>query len=174
MNTTTKDNSLLYFAILVSFLIFTVRAVGQNTISLNHDAEIKANQLLETHIDEKVFTGIAAGISIQGNRVWSAAEGYSDRENKKAMEIKTITRTASIAKSMTAVAIMQLVEQGLLDLDAPIQTYIPAYPKRKKGIITTRQLLTQTSGIPAYDSAKEAQTQKQYDNLAAAVNEVGE
>lgn len=169
MDTPTKDYSFLYFALLVSFLIFTCRLVGQNTLMLTHDAEIKANQLLKQSIDEKVFTGVAAGISIQENRVWVTAQGYSDKANNKAMNVQTITRTASIAKSMTAVAIMQLVEKGLIDLDAPIQTYIPDYPEKKEGIITTKQLLYQTSGIPAYATGKEAQTQKDYANLTAAV-----
>lgn len=169
MDTQTKDYSFLYFALLISFLIFTVKAVGQNTVILNHDAEIKVNQLLKESVDKKIFTGVAAGISIQENRVWLNAEGYSDKANNEVMKVQTITRTASIAKSMTAVAIMQLVEKNLIDLDAPLQTYLPDYPKKKAGIITIKQLLYQTSGMPNYASVKEAQTQKNYSDLAAAV-----
>jgi len=170
METQTKDYSLLYFALLLTFVIFTGKVFGQNTIILNQDAEIKANQLIKESIDKKIFTGVAAGISIQENRVWEAAQGHSDKANNKAMQIQTINRTASIAKSMTAVAVMQLVEQDLIDLEVPIQTYIPDYPEKKKGSITTRQLLYQTAGTPNYASAKEAQTQKNYPNLAAAVD----
>jgi len=170
MDVPTKDNSLLYFVCLVSFLIFTIKAVGQNTVLLSHDAEIKANQLLKTHIDKKVFTGVTAGISIQENRVWLEAAGQSNKAAKEAMDVQTVIRTASIAKSMTAVAIMQLVEQDLIDLTAPIQTYLPDYPKKKEGDILVKHLLYQTAGIPNYASPKEAQTQKNYVNLAAAID----
>ncbi len=170
MNTQTKDYSLLYFTLLVCFLIFTVKAVGQNETILNQEAEIKANQLLKQTVDKKIFTGVAAGISIQENRVWLKAAGHSDKATNKTMDIQTITRTASIAKSMTAIAVIQLVEQGLLDLDAPIQTYIPDYPKKKAGTITTRHLLYQTAGIPNYKSIKEVENTKAFPTLSDAVD----
>lgn len=170
MNTQTKDYSLLYFALLLTFLIFTVKAVGQDAVILNHDTEIKANQLLKQHIDKKIFTGVVAGISIQNNHVWLNVAGHSNKVANKAMEAQTVVRTASIAKSMTAVAIMQLVEKGLIDLDVPIQTYIPDYPKKKEGDITTKQLLYQTAGIPNYASTREVQNDKNYPTLADAVD----
>ena len=73
---------------------------------------------------------------------------------------------ASIAKSMTALAVMQLVEQQLINLDAPIQTYIADYPKQPKTQITTRQLLSHTSGIDGYKNGKEAQTVINYPRLS--------
>lgn len=169
MTVQTKDYSLLYFTLLVCFVILTAKLTAQNTVILNQDGKIKADQLLEKSIKEKIFTGVTAGISINGKREWMAAKGYSNVATKKAMDIKTITRTASIAKSMTAVAVMQLFEQGLIDLDAPIQTYIPDFPKKTAGDITTRQLLYQTSGIAGYASGKEAQTTKNYESLTDAV-----
>lgn len=170
MTTQTKDYSLLYFALLLTFVIFTGKAFGQNTVILNHDAEIKANQLLKQHIEEKVFAGVVAGMSIQDKHVWLTAEGYSNKAAKQRMHPQTVVRTASIAKSMTAVAIMQLVEQGLIDLEASIQTYIPDFPKKKEGDILVKHLLYQIAGIPNYASVKEVQTQKNYANLAAAVD----
>src|SRR5690606_22440990 len=52
---------------------------------------------------------------------------------------------ASLSKSMTSVAVMQLVEQGLVELDAPIQQYLPWF--MPDAPITVRQLLNQTSGL---------------------------
>lgn len=170
MTVQTKDNNLFYFALLITFIFFTVKLTAQNSIVLNHDAEFKANQLLQKGISDKNFIGVAAGISINQKHVWLSAEGHSNKAEQQAMQIITINRTASIAKSMTAIAVMQLVEQGLIDLDVPIQTYIPDFPKKKEGEITTRHLLYQTSGIPNYASVKEVQTQKNYTNLAAAVD----
>jgi len=76
----------------------------------------------------------------------------------------------SIAKPMTALAVMQLVEQGLLDLDTPIQTYIPDYPKHSTTQITARHLLSHTSGIGAYKNGKESNTTKNYPALYDALS----
>ena len=68
MNTPTKDYSLLYFVLLLTFVIFTGKAVGQNAPTLNHDAEIKANQLIKQTIEEKVFTGVSTQLMIIPSR----------------------------------------------------------------------------------------------------------
>lgn len=60
----------------------------------------------------------------------------------------------SLSKSFTAVAVMQLVEQGAVDLDAPASRYAPGYDV--PGEVTVRSLLNQTSGFGAYDSLAEA------------------
>lgn len=129
-----------------------------------------ADLVVESLISEDIVIGLVAGYSVNGEIKWQSALGYSDRENKTNMELNTITRPASIAKSMTAIAVMQLVEQGLVDLDAPIQTYIPDYPTHKKTQITTRHLLSHTSGIDGYKNGKEAQTTKTYATMAKAVD----
>lgn len=169
MTVPTRDYSLLYFILLICFVVLTAKLTAQSTVMLNQEVKSKADQLIEKSIAEKIFTGMTAGISINGNRAWMKAKGYSNAKAKEATTVQTITRTASIAKSMTAVAVMQLFEKGLIDLDAPIQTYIPDFPIKKEGAITTRQLLYQTSGIAGYASAKEAQTTKNYESLGAAV-----
>lgn len=60
----------------------------------------------------------------------------------------------SLSKSFTAVAVMQLVEQGAVDLDAPASRYAPGYDVPDE--VTVRSLLNQTSGFGAYDSLAEA------------------
>lgn len=130
----------------------------------------KADSLVTTLISENVVVGLVAGYSVNGDTKWQSAKGYADLENKKKMEITTITRPASIAKSMTALAVMQLVEQGLIDIDKPIQTYLPEYPTQKKTQITTRHLLSHTSGIGGYKNGKEAQNTKEYATMADAVD----
>lgn len=129
-----------------------------------------ADLIVESLISEDIVVGLVAGYSVNGEIKWQSALGYSDRESKINMELNTITRPASIAKSMTAIAVMQLVEQKLIDLDAPIQTYIPDYPAQEKTQITTRHLLSHTSGIAGYKNGKEAQTTKNYTTLAKAVD----
>ena len=127
----------------------------------------KANELLEQTVKNKDFVGVVAGFSVDGKSVWKAPAGLSNLQTKKAMETKTIMRIASIAKPMTAIAIMQLYEQGKIDLDKPIQTYLPDFPKKNEGEITVRNLLNHTSGIGGYKN-KESGNKIHYENLTDA------
>lgn len=62
----------------------------------------------------------------------------------------TIYDMASVSKLFTAVLIMQLVEEGTLDLDATYASYIPEFGVEGKEVITVRQMLTHTTGMPAW------------------------
>ncbi len=81
--------------------------------------------------------------------IFEGAYGLSNMENDVAATPKTKYRTASISKWMTATAAMRLAEQGKLDLDESIRTYCQQFPE-KPWPITTRHLLTHTSGIRHY------------------------
>jgi CubicO group peptidase (beta-lactamase class C family) len=80
---------------------------------------------------------------------YSRAFGTADLENSVPATPETLIRTASIAKPISAVAAMTLVEAGKLDLDAPVQRYCAPFPP-KQWPITTRELLSHTSGIRHY------------------------
>ena len=62
--------------------------------------------------------------------------GMADVENLVPAKALTVYRIASVTKSLTAVAAMQLVGKGKLDLDAPIQKYVPSFPTKKFPITT--------------------------------------
>lgn len=75
------------------------------------------------------------------------AVGSADRELQIPVTRETQFNIASVGKLFTAVSILRLVDQGLVDLDAPLSTYIPEYPARVADYVTPRQLLTHTSGV---------------------------
>ncbi len=95
--------------------------------------------------------GLAVAVS-KGDQVWSAGFGSADLEQNVAVDSHSLFRTASISKWMTATAAMRLAEDGKLDIDAPIQQYCSAYPG-KQWVITSRELMTQLSGIRHYHGA---------------------
>jgi CubicO group peptidase (beta-lactamase class C family) len=80
-----------------------------------------------------------------GDYTWVEGFGYADLENKTPAKPESAYRLASITKSMTGEAIVQLAERGKLDLDAEIQKYVPGYPAQKWPV-TVRNLLTHTAG----------------------------
>lgn len=88
--------------------------------------------------------GMTIGFS-EGDFTWVKGFGYADLENKTPAHAESAYRLASITKSMTGAAIVQLAERGKLDLDAEIQTYVPSYPKQRWPV-TVRQLLVHLGG----------------------------
>jgi CubicO group peptidase (beta-lactamase class C family) len=94
--------------------------------------------------------GISVGVSLGGQR-WVRGYGYRDMARKLPATPRTTYRLASITKSFTAVAVMQLVEKGRMDLDADIRSLVPHYPE-KQWTVTVRDLLGHLSGVPTYDS----------------------
>ena len=69
----------------------------------------------------------------------------------------TIYPIGSLSKQITAAAVMKLVEQGRIQLDEPLATYLPAYRPTSGQMPTVRQLLLQTSGIPTWDDLPDLQ-----------------
>ena len=80
---------------------------------------------------------------------WLNAVGKADLENNVSISNSSLYRIASISKPITAVAILQLWERGLISLDTDARTYLPSFPE-KKYKFSIRQLLNHTSGIRNY------------------------
>ena len=93
--------------------------------------------------------GASAAVMVRGELVWSGGVGLADVENAVPMDGGTVHNIGSVSKVIGVIAVMQLVEQGRIDLDAEIQAYAPWFP-RKQAPITVRQILTHTSGIRHY------------------------
>jgi serine beta-lactamase-like protein LACTB, mitochondrial len=107
---------------------------------------------------------VSVAVEVKGNIVFKKAYGFADLENDVPATPETLFRTGSIAKPLTAVGAMKLVEHGRLDLDAPVQRYCPAFPV-KKWPVTTRQLLGHLSGIRHYEG-KEMDSTLHYTSMA--------
>jgi CubicO group peptidase (beta-lactamase class C family) len=93
--------------------------------------------------------GLALAVAVDGKIVWSEAFGYADVEGKRQATPETQFRIGSVSKPLTADAVAQLYEAGKLDLDAPVQRYVPSFPD-KGAPITTRLLGGHLAGIRHY------------------------
>lgn len=95
--------------------------------------------------------GLAVGIVHNGKLVYKKGFGFADVESKIAVSSKTNFRIASISKTFTSVAIMQLVEQGKINLDDKVEKYLPWFKAQTKdgnsSNITVRQVLSHTGGV---------------------------
>lgn len=158
-----------YFRIPSVMLIFTL-LVFQSCILKEKkraraipDCSSKIDSLLNTAVRNNEIPGAVAFILRDGNVVLHKSYGYRNLENKIPMQKNDIFRMASMTKALTAVAVLQLNERGLLQLDDNLSKFIPEFknpdvlisvfpdssysarPAKKE--ITIRQLLTHTSGL---------------------------
>lgn len=101
---------------------------------------------------EHQTAGLSVGVRFHGQE-WAEGFGFARLEPPTPATAETSYRMASVTKTFTAVAIMQLVEQGKVDLDAEVQTYLPSFPK-KRWPVTVRAVLSHLSGIDTYRNHK--------------------
>src|SRR5881398_2824331 len=95
------------------------------------------------------IAGLQVAVGVDGKLVWSEGFGYADVARKIPVTAETQFRIGSVSKPLTATAVALLYEQGKLDLDTPVQRYVPSFPD--KGYpITTRQLAGHLAGIQHY------------------------
>jgi CubicO group peptidase (beta-lactamase class C family) len=107
---------------------------------------------LEAQMAYRGLPGVSVGVVYDQELIYSKGFGYADIESRAAAAPTTIYRIASHSKLFTAIAIMQLRDQGLLSLDDPIEKHLPWFeirnPFGEAPAITIRHLLTHTSGLP--------------------------
>ncbi|WP_164078294.1 serine hydrolase domain-containing protein [Alteromonas facilis] len=144
----------------------------------NNDANVKvlnhlgcdrepSNKLIATFVSNAQLLGGSAGVYSQNCGLIVTAFGYSDKGQEVEFELNTVTRIASITKPMTALAVMQLKEKGLLQLTDTLSKHLNTAPESHANI-TIGQLLNHTSGVPHYSSALDAMSFTQYPNLESA------
>lgn len=127
------------------------------------------DEVAAAFFDDSHFPGMAVSIGQDGVLIYSEGFGYADVEQKVPVIAGTSRfRIGSVSKTMTAMAIGQLLEKGQLDLDAPIQTYVPEFPE-KRGVLTTRLVAGHLGGIRHYRGL-EFFSQKKYNDVVSGLD----
>ncbi len=109
---------------------------------------------LDTTLETLDIAGVAVGVQHAG-RTTLHCRGVSDRRTQRPVTADTMFQVASATKPFTATAVLRLHEQGQLDLDLPVLTYLPDLrlgDEAATGALTTRHLLTHTGGFEGDDS----------------------
>lgn len=112
-------------------------------------AGTQADELLKIIREQTRAPAVSAAISIDGQVVWAGAVGYADYDRRAPATPETAFRIGSSSKAITSVAMGTLLDEGKVDLDAPVSRYVarltgPLAP------ITTRQAMSHTAGIRDY------------------------
>lgn len=131
--------------------VSTTDAIAQATPS---PSEARLIELLKADIPQILrlvgTPGLNLAIARRGEVIWEAGFGFADLERQVPMTAATVTHSGSMGKTYTAIAAMQLVEQGLLDLDAPVNRYLPGWTITNPlggREVTVRDLFTHRSGL---------------------------
>ncbi|MCM8531517.1 MAG: beta-lactamase family protein [Lentisphaeraceae bacterium] len=149
----------LFLVLLVSFTFAcqsVLTKVDPGSVGISPEKIQKVNEVVDALIAKKRLAGASVMIARQGKVCFFETYGMMDLKRQKVMQKDTIFRIYSMSKAITSAAVMQLVEQGKIDLHAPVKNYIPEFsnlqvynngkPKSVKNDLTTAHLLTHTSG----------------------------
>jgi len=109
--------------------------------------------LIEKEMSDNDVTGLSIALVDDQQLVWASGFGYSDAENEVLATPDTPYRMGSIAKIITASAVMRMAESNQLDIDRPLSHYLPAFSIKSRfnndTPITPRNIMTHHSGLPS-------------------------
>ena len=113
------------------------------------EMEAFMDEMFASHMEENHIAGAAVAVVKDGQLFFAKGYGYADLENKNLVDPEqTMFKIGSLTKLFTWTAVMQLVEQGKLDLDADINTYLDfSIPDTYPQPITLKHLMAHTSGF---------------------------
>ncbi|WP_068529813.1 cyclic peptide export ABC transporter [Paenibacillus glacialis] len=140
--------------IFLSLLCFTVSFVPYRQADASSSAETESEKIdtvIQKNMDRSKIPGVSVVVVKGSEIVYNKAFGYADVQSKKPASPNTLYELGSTSKTYTALGILYLRDQGLIDLDDPVTTYLPWLKlnyKGKEAVITLRNLLHHTSEIP--------------------------
>lgn len=109
-------------------------------------------KMVQVYAEKKHIPGFSFGLMVDGKLAFAGSGGFIDLNKKTPTSVDSIFRIASMTKSFTAMAILKLRDEGKLQLDDPVNKYVPELKNQKltqdAPAITIRNLLTHSAGFP--------------------------
>src|SRR3954469_17281745 len=150
----TKQSILLASLHLFVVLLVCNGAFGQvaeNIAPRKDYAEVVAllRPFIEQQVSQKQLPAFSIAIVDGQSIVWAEGFGFADPKKKIPASAETVYRVGSVSKLFTDIGVMQLVERKKLDLDAPVQRYLPDFKPKNPfgGAITIRELTSHRAGL---------------------------
>lgn len=149
---------------MINLLIILLLLITGNAADAQSNPE-KIDALIRAYNNADEFNGVVL-VSEKGKIIFKKAYGIADRELNVPMTVEMKFKIASLSKPFTAMMILQLVDEGVIELDGKITDYIPDYSGEKGDSITIEQLLNHSSGIlQSLDPEQEAIQERLYHSL---------
>src|SRR5215472_5305466 len=137
-------------AALVLILFAAARAQAQTDPPKEYAAAVQSlDRFIAHEVADKRLPALSVALVDDQKIVWARGYGFADTDKKKPATADTVYRVGSVSKLFTDIAVMQLVEQGKLDLDAPVTKYLPDFKplSQSEQPITLRMLMAHRSGL---------------------------
>lgn len=130
----------------ISIILLLCLTLGLSAQNLQKQADAK----LQAFVEKTQVPGLSISISQKGDLVFTKGYGFTDVDKKIPVDpSKSMFRIGSVSKTLTAAGLAQLYEEGKLDLDEPIEQYVPSWPNKGE-TITLRMLAGHLAGIRHY------------------------
>ena len=110
------------------------------------DAVEEGRSIARSLVAGEKLPGLSLAVAVNGEIVWAEGFRWADMESQTPVTPATLFRIGSVSETLTAAAVGLLSERARLDLDAPVQRYVPSFSE-KEWPISTRQLMAHTAGI---------------------------
>ena len=116
-----------------------------------HQKFSRIREMLEENVENGSEVGVSLFVNIDGEDVIDLWGGWRDREHTAAWTEDTIVNIFSGSKTVTSLAVLMLVDRGLVDLEAPVARYWPEFAQNGKEGVLVRHLISHTAGLPAWE-----------------------
>ena len=164
--------------------------VSPESVGVSSQRLALVDSMLQQHVHDGRVPGLVAGVSRHGKLVFLKSYGWQDIENKSPMQEDSIFQIRSMSKPITAVAVLQLIDQGKLKLSDPVANYIPSFAavrvfnnpetqdlhdtRPPSRAITIEDLLLNTAGLSHRFSSlyRDNQVRSRADSLETLVDKV--
>jgi len=138
----------LLFVQYLAFFAIGIHAQSKDTYS---EMIQECENLIIKKMASDNLVGVSAAILVNDSVIWKKGFGYADKENQVLMTENTAVNIESITKTFTALAIMQLQEKGMLDMNQSLNKYLPQFHPKTRGEdleqLTIKSVITHSSGI---------------------------
>jgi CubicO group peptidase (beta-lactamase class C family) len=131
----------------------------------------KVRALFTEQLESGSDVGAAVSFTLDGEPVVDLWGGFRDLERTRPWQRDTLVNVYSTTKGMTAICALQLVERGLLDVDAPVAEYWPEFAAAGKQDIPVRWLLSHRAGLPAIRKPMPADSLFDWEAMTSALAE---
>ncbi|WP_281764669.1 serine hydrolase domain-containing protein [Neptunitalea lumnitzerae] len=119
-------------------------------IPVENEAVTESERIVSELLIRKKIPGLAVVVTKKDSVIWKAGYGYANVRKAEYIDPdKSLFRVASISKPISAVGLMKMYEDGIIDINASVYKYVPDFP-RKKYDFTIKQLAAHTAGIRTY------------------------
>ena len=155
--------------LIIAFTLLTTLANSQNKIKISTQDEKLIDSVGQAYLSDNKAPGMGIGIIKNGKVLYAKGLGMKNKDTGEPVTAQTVFHMASVSKPFVSTAILQLVEQGKLNLDDLVTKHLPYFKMRDKRYkkITVKHLLLHTAGVPDVGPSPKYEWDKpQYDDKA--------